>query len=47
TLVEIATARPTTLAALELVHGMGPARIDAYGELLLAVVRAVVEPAPP
>ncbi len=47
TLVEIATARPTSLAELELVHGMGPARIDAYGDLLLAVVRAVVEPAPP
>jgi ATP-dependent DNA helicase RecQ len=46
TLVEIATARPTTVAELELVHGMGPARIDAYGELFLAVVRSVSEAIP-
>ncbi|MBW2456095.1 MAG: ATP-dependent DNA helicase RecQ [Deltaproteobacteria bacterium] len=40
TLVEIATAKPMTLAELELIHGMGPARIDAHGEGFLSVVRA-------
>jgi ATP-dependent DNA helicase RecQ len=38
TLVEIAARKPKTLAALADVHGMGPARIDAYGAKLLAVV---------
>ena len=38
TLMEIAAVRPTTLAALARVHGMGPARLDAYGERLLGVV---------
>jgi hypothetical protein len=30
--------RPTTLTELARVHGMGPARLDAYGERLLGVV---------
>jgi len=43
TLIEIATAKPTTVAELERVHGMGPARIEAHGERFLAVVRAAAE----
>lgn len=38
TLAEIATMRPTTLAELADVHGMGPARLDAYGSELIEVV---------
>lgn len=38
TLMEIAADRPTDLAALAQVAGMGPARIEAYGEMLLSVV---------
>jgi ATP-dependent DNA helicase RecQ len=38
TLAEIAALRPTTLAELSAVHGMGPARLDAYGEGFIAVV---------
>jgi ATP-dependent DNA helicase RecQ len=38
TLLEIASARPATLADLAAVHGMGPARIEAYGDRLLSVV---------
>jgi len=38
TLMEIAADRPTDLAALAKVAGMGPARIEAYGETLLSVV---------
>jgi ATP-dependent DNA helicase RecQ len=39
TLAQIAADRPTTRTALQSVHGMGPARIDRWGEPLLAVVR--------
>ena len=38
TLAEIAAQRPGDEAALGAVHGMGPARIEAYGEALLGVV---------
>ena len=38
TLMEIAADRPTDLSALAQVAGMGPARIEAYGDTLLAVV---------
>ena len=38
TLLEIAAARPTTITELSRVHGMGPARLEAYGERLLGVV---------
>ncbi|MEZ4336913.1 MAG: ATP-dependent DNA helicase RecQ [Sandaracinaceae bacterium] len=38
TLMEIAARRPTDYVALAEVNGMGPARIDAYGDRLLAVV---------
>jgi len=39
TLREIAARRPTSRKALAGIHGMGPARIEAYGERLLQVVR--------
>lgn len=38
TLKAIAMARPGSLAALEQVHGMGPAKIDAYGDAILQVL---------
>jgi ATP-dependent DNA helicase RecQ len=44
TLTEIALARPRAVPELEHLHGMGPARIAAYGEGLCAVVRAHDEP---
>jgi ATP-dependent DNA helicase RecQ len=40
TLIEIAAYRPRTLLALEVIHGMGPARIAQYGEPFLQVVKA-------
>ena len=39
TLREIAQQRPTEAASLELVHGIGPAKIEQYGAGLLDVVR--------
>jgi DNA helicase-2/ATP-dependent DNA helicase PcrA len=36
----IAEARPTSLAALERVKGMGPTKVDRYGAAILAVVQA-------
>jgi len=39
TLTEIALLRPRSAEDLGLVHGMGPGRLAAYGEGLLAVVR--------
>ncbi len=41
TLAAIANAKPTTLDALLEVHGMGPSRVAAYGEALVAAVRSV------
>ncbi len=38
TLAEIAAQRPRNLADLERIHGMGPSRVDAYGDSFLAVV---------
>lgn len=40
TLAEIAMTRPTSSNALMQVHGMGPARLETIGELLLEVVRS-------
>ena len=40
TLRDIATLRPDTLQALEMAHGIGPAKVEKYGEALLAVVNA-------
>ena len=41
TLASIAAARPTTLAALERVKGIGPAKLDKYGSDILAIVASV------
>ena len=38
TLRHVAALRPDSLAALELVHGIGPAKAERYGPALLAVV---------
>jgi ATP-dependent DNA helicase RecQ len=40
TLLEIAALRPRSRGELSGVHGMGPARIDAWGDALLAVISA-------
>ncbi|HEY4118583.1 MAG TPA: ATP-dependent DNA helicase RecQ [Byssovorax sp.] len=39
TLDEMATLRPRSTDDLAMVHGMGPTRIAAYGDALLAIVR--------
>jgi superfamily II DNA helicase RecQ len=38
TLTAIAAARPGTLAALRRVPGMGPTKLDRYGDEILAVI---------
>ena len=38
TLSEIADAKPTTIAALRRVKGMGPVKLDQYGAEILEVV---------
>ena len=40
TLLAIAEARPTTLAALSRVKGMGPTKLDRYGTEILAALGA-------
>ena len=40
TLVEIAATRPTGLAALSKVGGVGQGKLDRYGEAVLALVKA-------
>ncbi|HEX3090437.1 MAG TPA: HRDC domain-containing protein, partial [Ilumatobacteraceae bacterium] len=42
---EIARQRPTTLAALGNIKGMGPVKLERYGDALLAVVESVSPPA--
>jgi ATP-dependent DNA helicase RecQ len=39
TLAEIAVRRPRSLDALSAVHGVGPSRLERYGERLLEVLR--------
>jgi ATP-dependent DNA helicase RecQ len=39
TLAEMALRRPASLAALEEVHGVGPARREKYGERFLTIIR--------
>jgi hypothetical protein len=41
-LVAIVEARPTTLAALQRVKGMGPTKLERYGVEILDVVLALV-----
>jgi DNA helicase II / ATP-dependent DNA helicase PcrA len=42
TLLAIAETRPRTMAGLRRVKGMGPAKLDKYGEELLAVIDAAL-----
>ena len=46
TLEAIATARPTTLAGLRRVKGMGPMKLDRYGPEIIEVVEAASGPEP-
>ena len=43
TLAAIAEARPRSLAALRRVKGMGPQKLEKYGEEILAVIEAAVD----
>ena len=42
-LTGIATRRPTTLAALSRCRGMGPIRLERYGDEILAIVQGLTE----
>ncbi len=44
TLRELARRRPTTLAALGNVKGMGPVKLERYGSVLLATIEAAIVP---
>jgi ATP-dependent DNA helicase RecQ len=44
TLVELAVRRPRTLAALSSIRGVGPTKLDKYGERFLAAIGSVNEP---
>ena len=46
TLVEMAIRRPDSFDSLATVHGVGPAKLDRYGERFLAVIRLAPESAP-
>jgi superfamily II DNA helicase RecQ len=46
TLAEIAARGPTSLAELALVPGVGPTKIERYGEDVLAVAAGAAEAAP-
>ena len=39
TLRDVALLRPDSLGALELAHGIGPAKVERYGEQILAIVK--------
>ena len=43
TLAELAARKPRTTAGLLEVHGVGPARLDKYGERFLAAIRGADE----
>jgi hypothetical protein len=43
TLMEMAVRRPKSPYALGEIHGVGPMKIEKYGELFLAVLRAADE----
>ena len=43
TLAAIAEARPRSLAALRRVKGMGPAKLEKYGDEILAVVERTAD----
>jgi ATP-dependent DNA helicase RecQ len=40
TLVELATHRPSNQAAMREIHGIGDAKLERYGAVFLAVLRA-------
>lgn len=44
TLAELAVRRPRTIGALSDVRGVGPAKLEKYGERFLAVIRSTPEP---
>ena len=46
TLVEMAIRRPDSFDSLASVHGVGPAKLDRYGERFLAVIRLAPDTAP-
>lgn len=46
TLVEMAIRRPDSFDALASVHGVGPTKLDRYGERFLAVIRLATDTAP-
>jgi ATP-dependent DNA helicase RecQ len=46
TLVEMAIRRPDSFDSLATVHGVGPAKLDRYGERFLAVIRLAPATAP-
>ena len=39
TLIELATRRPTDIAALESIHGIGQAKLERWGDDFLTVIR--------
>jgi len=43
TLAELAVRRPRSLAALSDIRGVGPAKLEKYGERFLAVTRTINE----
>ncbi|HLV25710.1 MAG TPA: ATP-dependent DNA helicase RecQ [Gemmatimonadales bacterium] len=43
-LAEMAVRRPRSVSALEDVHGVGPARLEKYGEKFIALIRSLPEP---
>jgi ATP-dependent DNA helicase RecQ len=42
-LIEVARRRPTTLAALSEIPGIGRSKLDRYGAALLAIITDAVE----
>ncbi len=43
TLLAVAAARPASLVALRQVEGIGPAKLELYGEEILATLAAIPE----
>ena len=39
TLIEMAARKPNSIAALATVRGVGPAKLEKYGELFLGAIR--------
>ena len=45
TLLAVAAARPASLVALRQVDGIGPAKLELYGDEILATLAGLEEPA--